>query len=52
MQLLKRKNYNVLINLPHLTQKKAFRLHIHKTGSMRLQVATDIELDKNGEGRR
>ena len=36
----------------HLTQKKAFRLHIHKTGSLRLQVATDIELDKNGEGRR
>ena len=43
MQLLKRKNYNVLINF-------AFRLHIHKTGSLRLQVATDIELDKNGEG--
>ena len=40
----KEKNYNVLINF-------AFRLHIHKTGSMRLQVATDIELDKNGEGR-
>ena len=34
---------------PHSTQIKAFRLHIHKTGSLRLQVATDMALDKNGE---
>ena len=52
MQLLKRKNYNVLINLTSLNKNKGYiftRLHIHKTGSLRLQVASDITLDRNGD---